>query len=166
MCCCHCSSLGHCCGPGSIPGLGTSACHGHNQKKPQKTETQIIDPHPQRFWFINFGVKPDNLYFHEFRWCCGCSSRDTHFETHHCRESTEPDPRVSLGLARLLNYINPPCACSIWQSCEIPILTKQGQWQYGHSHHFLSISSVGDMWWALGVHYLILTKTQWNIPIL
>ena len=31
--CCHCSSLGHCCGAGSIPGPGTSICYGCGQKK-------------------------------------------------------------------------------------------------------------------------------------
>ena len=30
---CHCSSSGHCCGPGSIPGPRTCACRGHSQKK-------------------------------------------------------------------------------------------------------------------------------------
>ena len=30
---CHCSQLGHCCGMGSIPGPGSSACHEHSQKK-------------------------------------------------------------------------------------------------------------------------------------
>ena len=29
----HCSSLGWCCGAGSIPSLGTSACHGCSQKE-------------------------------------------------------------------------------------------------------------------------------------
>ena len=28
---------GRCCGMGLIPGLGTSACHGHNQKTKQKS---------------------------------------------------------------------------------------------------------------------------------
>ena len=30
---CHCSSLGHCCGVGSIPGLGTCTWHRGSQKK-------------------------------------------------------------------------------------------------------------------------------------
>ena len=30
---CHCSSLGHCCGVGSIPGPGTSTCHGCSPQK-------------------------------------------------------------------------------------------------------------------------------------
>ena len=30
---CHCCDSGHCCGVGSIPYLGTSACHGHGQKE-------------------------------------------------------------------------------------------------------------------------------------
>ena len=30
---CHWSSLGRCCGAGSIPAPGTSTCHGHGQKK-------------------------------------------------------------------------------------------------------------------------------------
>ena len=30
---CHCSGLGHCCGMSSIPGPGTSACHGCCQKR-------------------------------------------------------------------------------------------------------------------------------------
>ena len=29
---CHCCSLGHCYGPGLIPGSGTSVCRGHGQK--------------------------------------------------------------------------------------------------------------------------------------
>ena len=29
----HCSGLGHYCGTGSMPGLGTSICYGHSQKK-------------------------------------------------------------------------------------------------------------------------------------
>ena len=30
---CHCCSLDHCYGLGSIPSLGTFACHGRSQKK-------------------------------------------------------------------------------------------------------------------------------------
>ena len=30
--CCHCMGLGHCCGTGLIPGLGTSECSGCSQK--------------------------------------------------------------------------------------------------------------------------------------
>ena len=30
--CCHCCSLGQCCSIGSVPGLGTCACHKHHQK--------------------------------------------------------------------------------------------------------------------------------------
>ena len=33
---CHCSGSGHCCGVGSIPGLGTFRCCGHDQKKEKK----------------------------------------------------------------------------------------------------------------------------------
>ena len=36
--CCHCSSSGCCCGMGSIPGLGTSACHGYSQKERKRKE--------------------------------------------------------------------------------------------------------------------------------
>ena len=31
--CCHCSNSGCCCGAGSIPGPGTSICHGCGQEK-------------------------------------------------------------------------------------------------------------------------------------
>ena len=34
--CCHCSSLGCCCGVGLIPGPGTSICGGCGQKKKKK----------------------------------------------------------------------------------------------------------------------------------
>ena len=34
--CCHHSGLSHCCGVGSIPDLGTSACCGHSQKQKQR----------------------------------------------------------------------------------------------------------------------------------
>ena len=34
----HC----HCCGAGSIPGLGTSSCHGHGQNKKQKKPKQRV----------------------------------------------------------------------------------------------------------------------------
>ena len=30
--CCHFSVSGHCCGKGSIPGLGIYICHGHSPK--------------------------------------------------------------------------------------------------------------------------------------
>ena len=30
---CHCSGLSHCCDAVSVPGLGTSICHGHDQKR-------------------------------------------------------------------------------------------------------------------------------------
>ena len=33
----HCSSLGHCCGMGLIPGPGNSTNHGHGQKKKRYT---------------------------------------------------------------------------------------------------------------------------------
>ena len=33
---CHCSGLGSCCGKVSVPGLGTSACHGCGQKNKNK----------------------------------------------------------------------------------------------------------------------------------
>ena len=33
--------LGHCCGSGSIPGPGTSACHRHGQKDPHKNKQKI-----------------------------------------------------------------------------------------------------------------------------
>ena len=35
---CRCSSLGHCCGTGSFPGLGTSICYRCCQKKKRKEE--------------------------------------------------------------------------------------------------------------------------------
>ena len=34
--CCHCSSLGCCCGVGLIPGPGTSICGGCGQKKKKR----------------------------------------------------------------------------------------------------------------------------------
>ena len=34
---CHCSSLGHCCGAGSVPGPGTSTCHRWGQKKKERS---------------------------------------------------------------------------------------------------------------------------------
>ena len=34
--CCHCSNLGRSCGKGLIPGLGTSVCCWHGQKKKKK----------------------------------------------------------------------------------------------------------------------------------
>ena len=37
---CHCNSLGCCCGMGSVPGLGTSACLRHGQKKKGKKRLQ------------------------------------------------------------------------------------------------------------------------------
>ena len=39
--CCHCSSLGHCCGTGSIPGPGISTCHGHNQVTAQENDEDL-----------------------------------------------------------------------------------------------------------------------------
>ena len=41
---CHCYGLGHCCGVGSIPGLGTSACHGCGQNKNKKRYSQSVNP--------------------------------------------------------------------------------------------------------------------------
>ena len=35
---CHSCALGHCCGAGSIPGSGTSACCGHGQNSKNKTK--------------------------------------------------------------------------------------------------------------------------------
>ena len=32
---CHCSHSSHCCGAGSVPGLGTSTCHRHGQNPPK-----------------------------------------------------------------------------------------------------------------------------------
>ena len=32
----HCTSSGHCCGTGSVPGPGTSMCHGLAKKKKKK----------------------------------------------------------------------------------------------------------------------------------
>ena len=37
---CHCSSLDHCCGSGSILGLGTSICHGHSPKNKTKQKKE------------------------------------------------------------------------------------------------------------------------------
>ena len=39
---CHYSSSGCCCGVGLIPGLGTSAYHGHDQKKREYVRWTII----------------------------------------------------------------------------------------------------------------------------
>ena len=42
--CCHCSHWGGCSGAGSVPGLGTSTCHGHGQKNPKnKTKQKQTD---------------------------------------------------------------------------------------------------------------------------
>ena len=38
---CHCSSSGHCCGVGSIPGLGTSTCCGHSQKQTSRAPCHL-----------------------------------------------------------------------------------------------------------------------------
>ena len=38
----HCSSLGYCCGAGSVPGPGTSAFQGHGWKK--KNDSEIKNP--------------------------------------------------------------------------------------------------------------------------
>ena len=37
----YCSSSGHCCDVGLIPGLGTSTCHGHSQKKKERERKEI-----------------------------------------------------------------------------------------------------------------------------
>ena len=37
---CHCRGLGHCCGTGLIPHLGTSTCHGHSKKKKKDNKTK------------------------------------------------------------------------------------------------------------------------------
>ena len=42
---CHCSSLGHCRGLGSIPGPGTFKCHRHSQKKKKKRKRNILVCH-------------------------------------------------------------------------------------------------------------------------
>ena len=42
---CHCSSSGHCCGTGLIPGQGTSACCRRGQKKPKQQQQQKRTPH-------------------------------------------------------------------------------------------------------------------------
>ena len=48
---CHCSSRGHCCGSGSIPGPGTSTCHGHGQKN--KKEQNNLKRPPETFAEMN-----------------------------------------------------------------------------------------------------------------
>ena len=39
---CHCSSLGCCCGTGSIPGLGISTYRGHTPRPPPRKEKESI----------------------------------------------------------------------------------------------------------------------------
>ena len=39
--CCHCRGSGCCCGMGSIPGPGTSTCHGQGQKKNRKVSVVL-----------------------------------------------------------------------------------------------------------------------------
>ena len=55
--CFHCSSLGCCCGMGSVPGPGTSTCHGHYpQKKKRKGKLRSIPfspPFPFDHPFLN-----------------------------------------------------------------------------------------------------------------
>ena len=48
--CCHCYGSGYCCGTGSMPGPGTSACHKCNQKRMCRT---IITEH-----LLNAGRRP------------------------------------------------------------------------------------------------------------
>ena len=51
---CHCSSLGCCCVTGSIPGLGTSICHGHDRKKGRKKRKESIC---QKKWCLSWILK-------------------------------------------------------------------------------------------------------------
>ena len=44
--CCHCCSSGYYCGVGLSPCPGTSACHGHGQKKPQSQMKHIYGLRP------------------------------------------------------------------------------------------------------------------------
>lgn len=37
----YCCDLGHCCSPGSVPSLGTSACCQHGQKKEKKRKEML-----------------------------------------------------------------------------------------------------------------------------
>ena len=48
---CHCCDLGHCCGKSSVPGLGTSVCCGHGQKKKKNAEaTQTMQTRCLYLW--------------------------------------------------------------------------------------------------------------------
>ena len=40
--CCHCSGSSRCCGAGLIPGLATSTCHRHGQKKKKKNSLEEV----------------------------------------------------------------------------------------------------------------------------
>ena len=66
----HCCGLDPCCGTGSIPGSGTSACHEHSQKIQQKfyfchkrltsfffSFSFILGPHPWHMEVSKLGVK-------------------------------------------------------------------------------------------------------------
>ena len=39
---CHCCGSGYCRSAGLIPGLGTSACHGHAKKSDKKLKTELL----------------------------------------------------------------------------------------------------------------------------
>ena len=61
----HCSNLGHCCGVGLIPCLGTSTCCGHGQTKQNKTKQlywKALPPLNLEFIFQFTGPFQNRLY--------------------------------------------------------------------------------------------------------
>ena len=48
---CHCSGLGHCCGEGSVPGLGISICQGASKMKKKK---QLLSHHQSLLVLFSF----------------------------------------------------------------------------------------------------------------
>ena len=60
--CCHCCSSGQYCGLGSIPGLGTTACHRCSQKKKEKRKEKKKKRNGSRAVISNGGILPPSGY--------------------------------------------------------------------------------------------------------
>ena len=100
--CCHCRGLGCCCDAGLIPGTGTSACHGHSQKKKRKKELLMALGRPLA----------SGLYSLPKRSHCiglGCERAHTHTHTHkhiHKSDASEGSHQspTSLWLATMIAF--------------------------------------------------------------
>ena len=71
---CHCSGSGLCCGAGSVPDSGTSACWGHGHKKKKKKKNLLFNQ--KEMGVVHCFEKLSYLHTHsQFSMCCRYCSK-------------------------------------------------------------------------------------------